>query len=259
MCEANEYKKYLHLLNETNYYKILGVNESSSLEVITKEYRLLAKKLHPDVYPNSTPDEKQRISQVFQKITHAFNFLKDAEKKNSYDRELSLQRAKSEVKVVVPEIKKATPNNPSAPVSGIKDDPRIKSGFTFSKFESVDTDKIRADRDAKEKEQAKANFEKARKLIDQKNYDEAVNILRTLTEKYGNNAEYHGYLGLAMQEKGWNGYAQAEFKVALHFDPNNEIALANYKPSGKSPEKTENKTAEQGSMVGRLRSFFNKK
>jgi curved DNA-binding protein CbpA len=245
MCEASEYKKYLNLINETNYYKILGLNEFSSLEEITKEYRFLAKKLHPDIYPKSSPEEKKEISKLFQKISHAFNELKDPEKKKSYDNELSLKNSK---KIVPSEIR----NNDST-----YKDSRVKDGFTFSKFESVDLDKIKAEKEAKDKEEADGKLVIAKKYLDNKDYDQAINILRNLTERYSKVAEYHSYLGLAMQEKGWNGYAQAEFKVALHFDPQNKIALENYKPSIKKEEEKPS-VRQQASITTKLKSFFRK-
>ncbi|MFN8575324.1 MAG: DnaJ domain-containing protein [Candidatus Sericytochromatia bacterium] len=250
MCESKEYKKYLNLINETNYYKVLGLKDFSSLEEITKEYRSLAKKLHPDMYPTATDQEKKEINQVFQKVGHVFNELKDLDKKKAYDSELSLQNSKSQVKINVPEIKTQA-NTPYK-------DPRVKEGgFTFNKFESVDLDKIKAEKEAKDREIADSKFNEAKKLFQNKDYDHAINILRELTERFSKVAEYHSYLGLAMLEKGWHGYAQAEFKVALHFDPKDKIALENYKAPEKKPEEKMS-VREQASITSRFKSFFKK-
>lgn len=250
MCDLKEYKKYLSLINETNYYKVLGLNDFSSLEEITREYRFLAKKLHPDMYPNATEQEKKEINQVFQKIGHVFNELKDLDKKKSYDSELSLQNSKKQVKINLPEI--------NTQVNKPYKDPRVKEGgFMFNKFESVDIDKIRAEKEAKDKQFADSKFNEAKSFFQSKDYDQAINILRELTEKYSKIAEYHSYLGLAMLEKGWTGYAQAEFKVALHFDPKDKIALENYKAPEKKPEEKMS-VREQASITSRFKAFFKK-
>ena len=46
---TNFYKEKLHLLEEKNYYKILDLDEDCDLETLSKQYKLLAKKFHPDV------------------------------------------------------------------------------------------------------------------------------------------------------------------------------------------------------------------
>ncbi len=60
-----------------DYYKVLGVNKSSSKEEIKKAYKDLAKKYHPDI--NKDGAEK------FKKISEAYAVLSDDTKKTQYD------------------------------------------------------------------------------------------------------------------------------------------------------------------------------
>ena len=58
-----------------DYYKVLGVNESSSQDDIKKAYRKLSLKHHPD----RGGDEEQ-----FKKINEAYSILGDVEKRRMY-------------------------------------------------------------------------------------------------------------------------------------------------------------------------------
>ena len=58
-----------------NYYDLLQVNKNTSQGEISSAFRKLIKQHHPDRY--SDPEEKAEAEQLFQKITAAFNVLKD--------------------------------------------------------------------------------------------------------------------------------------------------------------------------------------
>jgi DnaJ-class molecular chaperone len=62
-------------------YSVLGVSKTASADEITKAYRKLAKKLHPDLNPGDTAAEER-----FKNISHAYSILKDAEQRGKYDR-----------------------------------------------------------------------------------------------------------------------------------------------------------------------------
>lgn len=62
-------------------YSLLSVPKTASAEDITKAYRKLAKKLHPDLNPGD-----KAAGEKFKKITAAYDILGDAEKRGRYDR-----------------------------------------------------------------------------------------------------------------------------------------------------------------------------
>lgn len=64
-----------------NYYKILEVNKDASQEVISKVYKFLAKKYHPDANPNN----KEMAEEKFKEISEAYEILSDIGKRKNYD------------------------------------------------------------------------------------------------------------------------------------------------------------------------------
>src|SRR5258708_39639737 len=67
------------MANERDYYEILGVSKSASLDEIKKAYRKLALEFHPD--RNKTKEGEGK----FKEVTKAFEVLSNEEKRKTYD------------------------------------------------------------------------------------------------------------------------------------------------------------------------------
>ncbi|WP_394729482.1 DnaJ domain-containing protein [Altererythrobacter sp. GH1-8] len=63
-----------------DYYELLQVTPSCPVDILSKAYRHLASKYHPD-HPETADRDK------FQKITEGYAILRDPEKRASYDRD----------------------------------------------------------------------------------------------------------------------------------------------------------------------------
>ncbi|MBI2344972.1 molecular chaperone DnaJ [Candidatus Dependentiae bacterium] len=63
-----------------NYYDVLGVNKSASIDEIKKSYRKLAMKYHPD----RNPDNKE-AEEMFKEAAEAYEILSDEKKRAQYD------------------------------------------------------------------------------------------------------------------------------------------------------------------------------
>lgn len=63
------------------FYETLGVERGASLETVKKAYRKLAKEHHPD-----TNQKNPQAEALFKEITHAYDILKDDQKRAAYDR-----------------------------------------------------------------------------------------------------------------------------------------------------------------------------
>ena len=65
-----------------DYYEILGINKSSSLDEIKKAYRNLAMQHHPDRVPQ---EKKKEAEEKFKEISEAYAVLSDTQKRALYD------------------------------------------------------------------------------------------------------------------------------------------------------------------------------
>lgn len=63
-----------------DYYEILGVPRDAEADDIKRAYRRLARRFHPDV--SEEPDAEER----FKELQEAYEVLRDAEKRDAYDR-----------------------------------------------------------------------------------------------------------------------------------------------------------------------------
>lgn len=66
-----------------SFYDILGVKKGASKEDLTRSYRKLALKHHPDKNP---PERKKASEEKFKEISEAYDVLSDPQKREIYDR-----------------------------------------------------------------------------------------------------------------------------------------------------------------------------
>ena len=67
-------------MRKENYYDILGIPRDGSEEEITRAFRTLARKYHPDVSTEQDAEDR------FKEINEAYSVLSDSEKRGFYDR-----------------------------------------------------------------------------------------------------------------------------------------------------------------------------
>ncbi|CAM1306711.1 DNAJC25 (predicted) [Pycnogonum litorale] len=66
-----------------NCYEVLGIKRDATRGEITKAYRQLARKLHPDVH--KTKEGKKEAEVMFMALANAYEILKDEESRKDYD------------------------------------------------------------------------------------------------------------------------------------------------------------------------------
>jgi molecular chaperone DnaJ len=233
------YRHILFILNEYDPYKILGVSDDSDLETINKAYRDLAKKFHPDLFTH-LPDKaaKKEIEQIFSKITGAFNKLKEPNARKRYDFE---KRSR---------LKKIEAQN--------KLDTSIKLNCTSPVKIKVSAQQKNLENEVNKRKtiEAESHFNLGLSLYKKNKFEEAMNNFNSAIMLDPKVAKYHSYLALLMLKKGWNGYANAEFKVALHHDPADKIAMENYIPL---EDEKNTKSGKKTGILNNIASKFFKK
>ncbi|MEW5758182.1 MAG: molecular chaperone DnaJ [Candidatus Omnitrophota bacterium] len=65
-----------------DYYEILGISKSASLDEVKKAYRTLALKYHPDRVPH---EKKKEAEEQFKELSEAYAVLSDSQKRSLYD------------------------------------------------------------------------------------------------------------------------------------------------------------------------------
>ena len=68
--------------SKRDYYEVLGIKKSASLDEIRKAYREMALKYHPDRVPH---EQKKEAEEKFKEISESYAVLSDAQKRALYD------------------------------------------------------------------------------------------------------------------------------------------------------------------------------
>lgn len=211
------------IIHEPDLFRVLGLEFTASPEDVRTAYKKLAKLAHPDMF--TEPELKNKAEQAFIHISEAFNTLRDPFKRKDYERTLDRVREAEEKAREAEKKAKAADQakTESPPASGSR---------PFAAPPRPATSPLAEEKALQaRKEQAEGHFKQGKQFEAKNQLDDAVREYQEAIRLCNDVAKYHSQLGLALQKKNWGGYAQAEFKVALHFDPTDKVALKNYQPS----------------------------
>jgi DnaJ-class molecular chaperone len=86
-----KYQLLSSIIDELDYYQILKIPQTASLDEIKTAYHAESREFHPDNYSDVTdPEMKEMILKVSKRITEAYTTLRDHEKRKRYDTQISL-------------------------------------------------------------------------------------------------------------------------------------------------------------------------
>jgi curved DNA-binding protein CbpA len=191
---------------EEDYYAVLGVDETAPTEEIRKAFLRLAKKLHPDRYPND-PEKRALAQTEFAKVTHAHEIVSDAQRRAEYD---TLRSLSKRAHVVTSETEATAGNGTdqaliSVPPTHIhtgKDDENINVKW------------------------ANKHLSRAEDLFLKKRYQEAETAMKEAIRLVPADPKYHNKLAEIYLARGWRTLAMTEVQASLRIAPKDGDAKA---------------------------------
>jgi curved DNA-binding protein CbpA len=188
---------------EEDYYGILGIESGASQEEIRKAYLALAKKLHPDRFPND-PEQRAVAQKEFAKVTRAHDIVSDPDRRLEYDALRQLAKRRSEVvstgsfvvSAVIPEGERLH--------EGVGQTPIADDSINFK--------------------WANKHLQRADELLRKKRFQEAETAVKEAIRLVPTEAGYHVKLGEIYLARGWKTLAMTEIQTALRLNPQDSDA-----------------------------------
>lgn len=220
LAEVFEFHNHLESFN---YYQILDVADGASREDIKKSYFRLARKFHPDLFSRELPSESiQKIDEVFDQITKAYQTLSDEKRRGEYGKKLSAPPG-DDRKNLAKEAEK-----------------RFRQGKTLFNQGRYDEALVFLEQSVR-LSQDKARYFMLLALTQTKlqiyRQEAEKNFIRaTKLEPW--NAEAFVGLGVLYKKEGLHIKAKKQFERALQIDPDHKIALKELRGEEKTRGKT---------------------
>lgn len=215
---------------QEDLYAALGVEETAPPEEIRKAYLKLAKKLHPDRFPND-PEKRAEAQKEFSKVARAHDILNDARQREEYDALRGLKKARE-----------------AGGATGETAKPEPSADATY------DRDKW-----------AQKHFERANDCLKRKKFPDAETAIKEAMRLKPDNADFLSCLAEIQLQRGWKTLAQTSVNQALKLDPKHyhakdvELRLKASSTS-KAPEgKAAAASAGKKSFMDQLKDMLNKK
>jgi len=232
---------------EEDLYAILGVEETATPEEIRKAYLLLAKKLHPDRYPND-PEQRSKAQSEFARVTRAHEVVSDASRKAEYDAIRHLSKTRG-----------AQLNQEKAVDS-------IALGESQLKVESKDGSKLWSDSGKEKSDDENINIKWANKhlaraddLYRSKRYQEAETAMKEAIRLVPQEPRYHNKLAEIYIARGWRTLAMTEVQASLRINPkNSEAKVLEAKIRALTKEKAQAVRAKPG-FLEQIKNLFGNK
>lgn len=189
-------EKYLEQIERAEtHYETLNISHKATVAEIKTAYFNLAKRYHPDLFHKQTDDKTHsRIQHAFSEIAHAYEILRDEEKRQTYDYKL---------RKLLEELEKLSPEERAKPVV-----------------------------EQKMLTEASEIFEHGFNLLMEEDYEQALPYIVRAVSLAPDTARYHAYYGKLLSiDKNQRFKAESELQTAIKLDgdtPAYRIMLAEF-------------------------------
>lgn len=194
---------------KADYYSILEVWPSSSIDDVKKSYFRLAKMYHPDT-AGDTPENRER----FKLINEAYNILSDSQKRHLYDESLRKGKVNSKSAQTLQE-----QDRRSASISFNQAKEAMRNGH-YDKATLLLKNAIKCE----PKNPAYQSYYGFCLAMLNTNLHEARDACKKAIQMEFYNPEYHANLGFVYFKAGLKNLALQHFRDSLKWDPDNRIA-----------------------------------
>lgn len=224
---------------EEDFYAILGVDESAPQDEIRKAYLTLAKKLHPDRYPND-PEQRALAQTEFAKVTRAHDVVSDAQRRAEYDTLRSLTKSR-----------------------GMQSSEGLDSGSHDALMGETSGGRIAMP--TKEDENinvkwANKHLSRADDLFMKKRYQEAETAMKEAIRLVPTEPKFRNKLAEIYLARGWRTLAMTEVQAALRIDPRDGDAKAlEAKIRALTRTASTNKPKQKVGFLDQIKNLFAKK
>ncbi len=239
---------------EEDYYAILGVDDTAAPEEIKRAYIKLAKRLHPDRFPND-PEQRSMAQREFAKVTRAHNIVSDAERRAEYDALRILHRTKEQNELLNGQKTEGDGTAQGDVPSNTVSSPRVSA----SSMDAITTTTTESNINVK---WANKHLEKADELLKQKHYQEAESAMKEAIRLVPKDPKYHNKLAEIYLARGWYTLAMTEVQTALRSDARDSQAKmieAQIKSKIKEQEITRADAKAKQTLMGKIKGLFSKK
>ena len=186
------------LASANSHYEILSVEKSVSTPELKKAYYDIARKYHPDRFRGADKSLLSQIESSFARITQAYDTLRDAKLRASYDAKLDAQKRAARLAESAP---KATAS---------------------TNEDSIDSPDEARDEGLTPTQQAEIQFKKGFAALELGDRNVAVGLLGSAARTVAHEPRYRAYYGRALAlHESTRRLAEAELQAAVKLEPNN--------------------------------------
>ncbi|HEY9731655.1 MAG TPA: DnaJ domain-containing protein [Drouetiella sp.] len=227
---------------DEDFYAILGVEQEAPPEEIRKAYLRLAKKLHPDRYPND-PEQRATAQTEFAKVTRAHDIVGDAQRRSEYD--------------TLRELKKNRTQSQAAPAESADQSSARQRKETTRMMPTRDSAQAAEDENINVK-WANKHVSRADDLFRRKKYQEAETAMKEAIRLLPLEPRYHNKLAEIYIARGWKTLAMTEVQAALRVNPkDNEAKILEAKI--RALTKTAEQSRAKSGFLTQVKNLFSKK
>jgi curved DNA-binding protein CbpA len=87
--DPKEIKALARLVDDLNYYEILGVPPGTASTALRDAYHAASRKFHPDAHRHLDPEMRSAVERIAKRVAEAYSVLRDPRRRKLYDERLS--------------------------------------------------------------------------------------------------------------------------------------------------------------------------